>query len=86
MLDTLSNTIDQLCLEINVENSCYLIFGIKKCSRSSTITLLGKDLVCVQSSVYLGYVFSGDLSIDHDVDRMMDKFLKCFNSFPISDS
>ena len=52
MLDTLSNAIEGLCLKMNVEKSCYLIFSNKKCSRSSTITLLGKDLVRVQSIIY----------------------------------
>ena len=28
-----------------------------------------------------GMFFSEDLSIDHDVDRMTDKFLKSYNSF-----
>ena len=47
-----NSAIDELCLKIKFDKSCYITFSNKKYSRSSTIIFLGKHLVRIQKSIY----------------------------------
>ena len=82
ILDAVSLRITSLCLTINVSKSAYIVFKkrVKDCYLPTTVSLYGQSLKRASVVKYLGVMLSEDLTINHDVDRATNSFLKQFNS------
>jgi len=77
LLDVMDYCIGNLRLEVNTNKSQYIIFG-NRCSKNirSTVDVGGNKLNQVDCIKYLGVYLSANLSLDKDVDRVTDSFLK----------
>jgi len=79
LLDVFSHAVNDLRLLINAEKSKYIVFGGKCSSDNMGINSSVLSLKRVNSIKYLGVTLSADLSINSDIERVLDSFLKQFN-------
>ena len=82
LIDAAFVELEKLCLNINANKSSYIVFRKSKRERVNySVCIAGKFLTPVNSCKYLGVCISEDLSLDNDVDRVTNSFLKQFNGF-----
>ena len=68
-------------LSINIEKCKYIVFKKhKSININSTVTLEGETIERVSEYRYLGIILSEDNSINKDINRATESFLKQFNS------
>ena len=81
VLDVLYQEVKTLGLSINVDKSAHLIFKHRKSLvLNSVVCLEGLTIKRVHDYKYLGIVLSEDLSLDKDINRISNSFLKQFYS------
>ena len=81
MIDKASEHLSALFFKINVEKSNYLIIRKSKYKIVDTrVNVNGTDLKRVNSFKYLGVILSDVLSIHEDTERVLNTFLKQYNS------
>ena len=81
MLNQVQRMLDNLGLKINIDKSQCLALSHNKKFIDFYAHLNGERLVITRSIKYLGVFFSYDFSIDNDINRIMESFLKQFNCF-----
>jgi len=79
ILNEFSRIIDGLRLIINTEKSNYIVFTHKRRDGARDICVSGFKMIRVRSIKYLGVVMTDNMSIDCDIDRTLDSFLRQFN-------
>jgi len=81
MLDVSMGCIANLRLRLNVSKSRYIVFRGKRSNNITTsVNINGSVLERVHSIKYLGVYLSDDMRLDRDIDRVLDLFLRQFNS------
>ena len=76
MLDTLASELENLCLKINVEKSCDIVFKLKSRKISTNLSLQGQPLKQVSECVYLGVVLMDNLACTSDMERSKRTFFQ----------
>ena len=73
--------LEDLCLKVNVAKCSYIVFARSPRTKIATkLFLNGIELERVKSCKYLGVNFNENLSCEEDVDRVINSFLRQFNS------
>ena len=81
IIDKVTFMLQELNMKINVLKSSYIIFKKdKRLEIKSKVNLLGVNMKRVTECTYLGIVLSEDLSYCNDVDRVINSFLRQFNT------
>ena len=81
LLEKTYELIENICLEMNMKKSKYIIFKHKKSVKTSN-ELMVHDVTLekVTKITYLGVILSEDLDLSFDIDRVSRSFLGQFNS------
>jgi len=81
ILNVIDTITQNLNLVINADKSFYIVFRNRRYVNDETTVRIGNSVLkrvdCIK---YLGVYLSDDLSINRDIDRVLDAFLKQFNS------
>lgn len=82
MLDKLNEMLNKLCLTVNVKKSQYIIFrsSNRKIAKSPQVWLNGSIIDEVSECRYLGVMLRSDGQISSDIDRVLNSFMRQFNS------
>ena len=83
LIDKLSFMIEDLCLNINTDNSVYIVFRCKnylKFDFNPIIRIHGQRLKLEHQCKYLGIVLTDEMFISKDIERACQSFLQQFNS------
>ena len=84
ILNKISDMLEYLCLSVNTDKSNFIVFRSKsrRLSRlcNANISLNGVRLERTNSVKYLGVILTDNNELGLDVDRILDAFLKQFNS------
>ena len=81
LIDTLGESIKKICLKINPKKSKYIVFKKnKKDATESSVKLYDEIIERVSHCKYLGIVLTDDMSNTMDSDRVLNKFLRQYNS------
>ena len=82
ILNLVFNSLEELCLKINVKKCSYLIFHKKKFNcESNYIDINGERINRVTECKYLGTIQNECLKIESDVMRVVNSFFAQFYSF-----
>ena len=82
LIDTAYLCLVKLGLRLNTSKSNYIVFrNPKSKSPQTSMEINGVDINKVFNCTYLGISISDDLNISSDLDRLLNTFLKQFNSF-----
>ena len=81
LLDYVSEKLSEICLRLNVDKCCYIVFRKNESAyNTAPVRLCGQLVNRVSECKYLGVVLSDSLCVKKDVDRTTSTFLKRFNS------
>ena len=80
LLNTPTSKLSTLSLQINVQNSCNIVFRHSNKKASTSLTIKSQPLRQVREIIYLGVEFTDDISCVKDVEQAKLSFFKPFNS------
>jgi len=81
LIDVMSFSLRNICLKINVKKLMYMLFKCRKRSTvESSVHLFAEPLKRVFELKYLGIILTDDMSIGKDIDRVINSFLRQYNS------
>ena len=80
LLNTLTSKLSTLWLQVNVQNSCNIVFRHSNKKVLTNLTMNNQPLWQVIESIYLGVALTDDVSCAKHVERAKFAFFKQFNT------
>ena len=80
ILDVVNEKLDEIKLHVNVKKCAVMLFGRNNANHIPVLRLNSEVIDHVTQYKYLGVILSDNSAINTDIDRVMNSFLKQYNS------